>query len=156
LWTNTIEAEAEPSLTFANVSACDFIGAGQRDTTGRSGFLDIKPGSFPNPINPSSKGVVPVAILGSEHFDVRVINTATIEIDDDRTPGGGVVPKSVQGLEDVNGDGHSDLILKFTTPALNEAGLLGKKRLFISGAIGVSEAQVLGSDAICLPAHCAD
>jgi hypothetical protein len=155
-WTTEIEAEAEPSLTFANVSACDFIGAGRRDTTARSGFLDIKPGSFPNPINPSSQGVVPVAMLGSEHFDVRIINTATIEIDDDRTPGGGVAPKRVQGLEDVNGDGHVDLILKFATPALNAAGLLGNERLFILGAIGGGEAQVLGSDAICLPGHCAD
>ena len=118
--------------------------------------MDIKPGSFPNPINPSSKGVVPVAILGSEHFDVRVINTATIEIDDDRTPGGGVAPERVQGLEDVNGDGHLDLILKFATPALKAAGLLGKKTLFITGAIGGGAAQVLGPDAICLPGSCAD
>ena len=67
-WTAQIEAEAEPTLTFANVSACDFIGAGKRDTIVKSGFVDIKPGSFPNPINPSSNGVVPVAILGSEQF----------------------------------------------------------------------------------------
>ena len=156
-WTAQIEAEAEPSLSFANVSACDFIGAGTRDTTARSGFLDIKPGSFPNPINPSSKGVVPAAILGSEQFDVRVIDTATIEIDDDRTPGGGVAPQRVQkSLEDVNGDGHPDLSVKFATTALNAAGLLGNKRLFITGAIGGGGATVLGSDVICLPAHCDD
>src|SRR5262245_35910020 len=46
-WTAQIEAEAEPTLTFANVSACEFIGTGQRDTMARSGFVDIKPGSFP-------------------------------------------------------------------------------------------------------------
>ena len=72
--------------------------------------MDIKPGSFPNPINPSSRGVVPVAILGSESFDVRIIDAATIEIDDDRLPGGGVAPTRVQkSLEDVNGDGFLDL-----------------------------------------------
>jgi hypothetical protein len=48
-----------------------------------------------------------------------------------------------------------DLSLKFATTALNQAGLLGSKRLFITGAIGNGEAQVLGSDAICLPGDCA-
>ena len=46
--------------------------------------------------------------------------------------------------------------MKFATTALNEAGLLGNKRLFITGAIGNGEAQVLGSDAICLPGDCDD
>jgi hypothetical protein len=97
-----------------------------------------------------------VAILGSESFDVRIIDAATIEIDDDRLPGDGVAPRRVQtSLEDVNGDGFLDLSLKFATTALNQAGLLGNKRLFITGAIGNGEAKVLGSDAICLPGDCA-
>jgi hypothetical protein len=155
-WTAQLQATAAPDLTFANVSGCDFDGTGQRDTILRSGFLDIKPGSYPNPINPSSRGVVPVAILGSEGFDVRVIDTATIELDDDRVPGGGVAPTGVQkSFEDVNGDGFPDLSLKFDTPALNSAGLLGNKRLFITGAIGAGAPQVLGSDATCLPGNCA-
>jgi hypothetical protein len=155
-WTAQIEAEATPTLTFANVSECDFVGTGLRHTIVRSGFVDIKPGSFPNPINPSSKGVVPVAILGTESFDVRTINAATIEIDDDRLPGGGVAPTRVEkSLEDVNGDGFLDLSLTFDTTALNEAGLLGNKRLFVTGAIGNGEAQVLGSDGVCLPGDCA-
>jgi hypothetical protein len=154
-WTAQIEAEAEPRLTFANVSGCELVGTGQRHTTVRSGFVDIKPGSFPNPINPSSGGVVPVAILGSESFDVRTIDAATIEIDDDRQPGNGVAPTRVQkSLADVNGDGFPDLSLKFDTTALDAAGLLGDKRLFITGAIGNGGAQVLGSDAICLPGNC--
>ena len=154
-WTAQIDAEAKPTLTFANVSGCDFVGTGQRHTILRSGFMDITPGGFPNPINPSSKGVVPVAILGSENFDVRTINAASIEIDDDRLPGGGVAPTRVQkGLADLNGDGFLDLDVKFDTIALNQAGLLGNKRLFITGSLGNGAAQVLGSDAICLPGNC--
>jgi hypothetical protein len=117
--------------------------------------VDIKPDSDPNPVNPSSKGVVPVAILGTENFDVRTIDVATIEIDDDRIPGGGVTPTRVQkGFEDLNGDGFPDLDLKFDTPALDQAGLLGNKRLFVTGAIGGGAAQVLGSDAVCVPSKC--
>jgi hypothetical protein len=154
-WTARIEAEAKPTLSFANVSGCEFVGTGQRDTMARSGFVDIKPGSFPNPINPSSRGVVPVAILGSEGFDVRIIDATTLEIDDDRVHGGGVSPSRVQGsLEDVNGDGFLDLNLKFNTTALNTAGLLGNKRLFVTGAIGDGVPQVLGADVICVPSQC--
>jgi hypothetical protein len=154
-WTARIDAESSPSVNFAKVSGCEFVGTGQRETMARSGFVDIKPGSFPNPVNPSSRGVVPVAILGGEAFDVRIIDATTLEIDDDRTPGGGVSPTRVQGsLEDVNGDGFLDLNLKFDTTALKAAGLLGNKRLFVTGAIGDGAAQVLGSDAVCIPSQC--
>jgi hypothetical protein len=155
-WTAQTAAKAAPTLTFARVSGCHFLGTGQRDAIVRSGFLDIKPGSYPNPINPSSKELVPVAILGSENFDVRAVDATTIELDDDRLHGGGVAPaRGGQSLGDVNKDGFLDLSVKFAPTALNQAGLLGNKRLFITGAIGHGEAQVLGSDAICLPGSCA-
>ncbi|MHC4648611.1 MAG: hypothetical protein ACYTBJ_24405, partial [Planctomycetota bacterium] len=35
--------------------------------------VDIKPGSCPNPLNLASRGVLPVAVLGSEDFDVSSI-----------------------------------------------------------------------------------
>jgi hypothetical protein len=40
--------------------------------------LDIKPTSCPNPLNPKSQGVLPVAILGTEYFDVSDIDVSTI------------------------------------------------------------------------------
>jgi hypothetical protein len=154
-WTAQIEAQTSPTLTFANVSGCALTGTGMRQTFARSGFLDIKPDGFPNPVNPNSKGVVPVSILGSDSFDVRAIEVVTIEIDDDRVPGGGVTPtRTGESFEDVNGDGFADLNLKFDTVALNQAGLLGNKRLFLTAAIGAGGAQVLGSDTVCVPAKC--
>ncbi|MQY56694.1 hypothetical protein GH140_00640, partial [bacterium] len=41
-------------------------------------FVDIKPGSCPNPLNLKSKGVLPIAILGTEDFDVTKIDPATL------------------------------------------------------------------------------
>jgi len=41
--------------------------------------IDIKPWSDPNSINTKSKGVVPVAILGSDTFDVTTVNVSTLE-----------------------------------------------------------------------------
>ena len=40
--------------------------------------VDIKPQSCPNPVNSNSKGVVPVAILGTEIFDVNTIDPNTL------------------------------------------------------------------------------
>ncbi len=40
--------------------------------------IDIKPGSDPNSINPMSRGVIPVAILGSDTFDVADVDATTL------------------------------------------------------------------------------
>jgi hypothetical protein len=95
--------------------------------------VDIKPGSCPNPLNVKSKGVLPVAVLGSELFDVIMIDPATVGLSRE-----GVVGDIVSPLrwtyEDVatpfegdlcdchtlGPDGHLDLTLKFDMPELVE------------------------------------
>ncbi|MFC1968213.1 hypothetical protein ACFLVX_02330 [Chloroflexota bacterium] len=42
--------------------------------------IDIKPTSCPNPLNLKSKGVLPVAVLGTADFDVTLIDPETLEI----------------------------------------------------------------------------
>lgn len=85
--------------------------------------IDIKPGSCPNPLNIKSKGVLPVAILGTENFDVSPIDAASIRL-------AGVAPIH-SSFEDVatpmsdgadecectteGPDGYVDLTLKFDT-----------------------------------------
>ena len=41
--------------------------------------VDVKPQSCPNPLNVYKNGVIPVAILGSEEFDVNNIETVSVE-----------------------------------------------------------------------------
>jgi hypothetical protein len=88
-------------------------------------YVDIKPGSCPNPINTGKKGVIPVAILGTEDFDVMTIDPATIQFtmegieegvaplrwswEDVATPFEG----ELYDCHDLNGDGYMDLTLKF-------------------------------------------
>jgi hypothetical protein len=83
--------------------------------------LDIKPQSCPNPFNTNAKGVLPVAILGTEDFDVIDVDPATVLLE-------GVAPLR-WNLEDVSApvdlkedscscannklDGYEDLTLKF-------------------------------------------
>ena len=40
--------------------------------------IDVKPGSDLNPINPMSRGVIPVAILGSDTFNVLDVDVTTL------------------------------------------------------------------------------
>jgi len=43
--------------------------------------IDIKPTSCPNPLNVKDRGVLPVAILGTEDLDVTQIDPATVELE---------------------------------------------------------------------------
>jgi len=54
--------------------------------------LDIKPGSCPNPLNRTSRGVLPVAILGTADFDVTEIDVTTLSIARADGVGGSVAP----------------------------------------------------------------
>jgi hypothetical protein len=103
--------------------------------------LDIKPGSCPSPLNVRSRGVLPVAILGSDDTDVTSIDPETILItregfedvvpvapirysyDDVGTPSEGDLcdcdhPGEDDLDEDINADGITDLTLKFSVPEL--------------------------------------
>jgi len=90
--------------------------------------VDVRPSSCPNPVNVKSKGVLPVAILGTEEFDVSTIDIASIFLN------GVQAIRSI--LEDVsapfddpnececftNGpDGFMDLTLKFKTQQIVES-----------------------------------
>jgi uncharacterized repeat protein (TIGR01451 family) len=73
--------------------------------------IDIKPGSYPNSINLGSKGVVPVAILMTEDFDVSTVDPSTVEF-------AGAAPIRWT-MEDVDGDGDMDLLFHFKTQELD-------------------------------------
>ncbi|WP_207063441.1 hypothetical protein [Motiliproteus sp. SC1-56] len=88
--------------------------------------IDVKPGACPNPLNAGQKGVLPVAILGHEGFDLKQIDPASITL--------AGVPALRYDFEDVSapmqgqvgnfecavngGDGVEDMTLKFKTEAV--------------------------------------
>ena len=90
--------------------------------------VDIKPGSCPNPLNVTSKGVLPVAILGTEDFDVNSIDAVSIllaGVDPIRSAYEDVAEPVPDGNEcecaEEGPDGYTDLTLKFKTPEIVEA-----------------------------------
>jgi dipeptidyl aminopeptidase/acylaminoacyl peptidase len=94
-------------------------------------FADIKPGSCPNLVNLKSKGVLPVAVLGTEEFNITTINLLSIRlqgvaalrgsIEDVGTPYADPMDECdcSTGAE----DGFADLTLKFDAQEL--LGALG-------------------------------
>jgi predicted extracellular nuclease len=76
--------------------------------------VDLLPGSCQNPFNVKQGGVLPVAILGTEDFDVTLIDPASITL-------AGVAPirwsfEDVSTADDCSiegGDGYLDLVLHF-------------------------------------------
>lgn len=89
-------------------------------------MIDIKPGSCDNPFNVKSKGVLPVAILGSSDFDVTAVDPTLISL-------AGVAPIR-SNVEDVvtpddctdGNDGYLDLTLKFRTQEIVQALDIGQ------------------------------
>ena len=96
--------------------------------------IDIKAQSCPNPMNVSGKGVLPVAVLGAEEFDVNLVDVATLELE-----GVPVLPEKYE-FEDVASpffdnflnencfdcteegpDGFPDLIIYFDTGEVADA-----------------------------------
>lgn len=90
--------------------------------------IDIRPESDTNPIHPMSRGVIAVAVLGSETFHVADVDVTTLAFG----PKGATPAHRVGGhLDDVNDDGLTDLVSHYRT---QEAGV----------AIGDTEACVTG------------
>lgn len=93
--------------------------------------IDIKPGSYPNSINLSSAGVVPVAILSSEDFDALTVVPESVSLAGASVALIGKGDKYSCHAEDVNGDGRPDLVCQVVTaqfmllPGDSEATLEG-------------------------------
>jgi hypothetical protein len=85
--------------------------------------FDIKPQSCPNPINVESKGVIPVAILGTADFDVTQVDPASVQLEgvsplrwsleDVATPFNGLMSFDAFDCTTLGPDGFLDLTFKY-------------------------------------------
>jgi hypothetical protein len=91
--------------------------------------VDIRPRNHRNLIRPTSRGLIPVAILGSENFDVADADVATLAF------GPSAASRAHSRgphFKDLNRDGWTDLLAHFRS---NETGIeFGQMEACISGA----------------------
>jgi hypothetical protein len=155
----------EPARDFAvglvprSVVVGDFNGDGRQDLATANNFggtvsilinntadgiavkIDIKPGSFPNHINPKSHGVIPVAVLTTDTFDASTVDASTVFFG---ATGSEAAPVH-SALKDVDGDGDIDLILHFRT---QQTGIVcGDTSASLTGSAFSGQA-IEGSDSI--------
>lgn len=127
------------------------IGSGPCGAAGRP-TVDIKPGSDPNAINPRSRGVVPVAVLGSDDFDpVSRLDASSLRFGDISVVDGGGGARPVHGghADDVDGDGNRDLVLHFPTRDADlasdaESGFLVGETVDGEPIVGVDDVRIVG------------
>jgi hypothetical protein len=114
--------------------------------------IDIKPHRDPNLVSPSSRGAVPVAILGSDTFDVTDVDVTTLAFGPDgAVPAHDLTRTRVfdAHLRDENDDGFTDLVTHYRT---QEIGLVeGDEEACIRGELldgtlfeGCDSVEVLG------------
>jgi hypothetical protein len=78
--------------------------------------IDIRPWSETNPVNPFSRGIIPVAILGSDGFDVAEVDVTTLAFGPDGAPPAfDLTDPRIYWLShwDVNRDGRKDLLSSY-------------------------------------------
>jgi hypothetical protein len=109
--------------------------------------IDIKPGSFPNSINPRSRGVIPVAVLSSSTFSApESVDTTSLTFG--RTGNENSLAFCDAGSEDVNTDGFLDLVCHFNTQQTgfqsgNTAGVLKGKTVGDIAIIGTDSVRIV-------------
>jgi uncharacterized membrane protein len=85
--------------------------------------INVRPDSDTNPVNPMNRGVIPVAILGSDTLDIRNLDVTTLALGPDAAaPVHDLTKQSLfaDHLQDVDGDGFTDLVSHYRT---QEAGI---------------------------------
>lgn len=113
--------------------------------------IDIKPGSYPNSINFSSKGVVAVAVLTTPAFDASQFTPAMAHLTDASAAmtmpcTGALAVRSA--LEDVNGDGRPDLVFFFKIQDLNLTSSSTAATLMAHGSYGSTTLHIMGTDSV--------
>jgi dienelactone hydrolase len=98
--------------------------------------IDVRPGSATNPINVSSQGAVPVAVLSTARYDA-VTRTDPSSLTFGRTGNEASLARKDGAPQcstsDVNGDGRADLVCQFRTSELGYTGVEGTTKAVLKG-----------------------
>ncbi len=109
--------------------------------------IDIKPGSEANCVNNDDHGVIPVAILGTATVDATTIDPATVRLEGLAVKAVGKSDKLLASVEDVNGDGVLDMVVKIQD--VDGAFTSGSTTATLAGHF-VNGVMFQGTDTLCI------
>ncbi len=113
--------------------------------------IDIKPGGYPNSINLSSTGLLPVAVITTLDFDATLFIPEMAHLSDADTPMNegcsGAMPVR-WALDDVNRDGKSDIVFLFRIQELNLSSTSTAATFMAHGSYGSVILHILGTDTV--------
>ena len=114
--------------------------------------IDIKPGSYPNRINLSSMGLVPVAVLTTAEFNANQFSPEMAHLSDAANAmtngcAGAIAVRWARG--DVNGDGLRDLVFFFNTQDLDLTSSSTAATLMAHGVYStLGTIHIMGTDSV--------
>jgi hypothetical protein len=113
--------------------------------------IDIKPGNYPNKINLSSKGLVPVAVLTTQDFDASHFMPEMAHLSDANI----AMTQMCAGalavrwkLDDVNHDGRLDMVFFFSTQDMDLTLGTTSAAFMAHGSYDSTLIHILGTDSV--------
>ena len=113
--------------------------------------IDIRPDSSINPINLSSRGLLPVAVLTTSYFDASQFTPEMAHLTDAANAASmGCTGATAVGWTrpDVNGDGQPDLVFFFKIQDLDLTSSSTAASLMAHGLYGSTTLHILGTDSV--------
>jgi hypothetical protein len=111
--------------------------------------IDIKPGGYPNKINLSGSGLLPVAVLTTQDFDASQFTPEMAHLSD------ASIAMSCEGaaatrwkLDDVNGDRRLDLVFFFRIQDLDLTTSSTDGMLMAHGSYNSTPMHIAGTDSV--------
>ncbi|HEX9388317.1 MAG TPA: hypothetical protein VF918_18470 [Anaerolineales bacterium] len=111
--------------------------------------IDIKPDGYPNKINLSASGLLPVAVLTTQDFDASQFTPEMAHLSD------ASIAMNCEGaaairwkLEDVNGDRQLDLVFFFKIQDLDLTSNSTAATLMAHGSYNSTPTHIVGTDSV--------
>jgi hypothetical protein len=113
--------------------------------------IDIKPGSYPNSINLSANGLLPVAVVATPDFDASLFQPEMAHLSDANTAMDEVCSGAMPVrwlISDVNKDGKADLVFFFNIQDLDLTPASTAAVFMAHGSYGGATLHIMGTDTV--------
>ena len=111
--------------------------------------IDIKPGGYPNKINLSASGLLPVAVLTTQDFDASQFTPEMAHLSDASVAMNCMGAPAIRWkLDDVNGDYRLDLVFFFRIQDLDLTSSSTAAMLMAHGSYNSTPTHIVGTDSV--------